>query len=62
MRRRLTCWRRVWCMRRKHPMAPWSPIVISMKFPDKLMPDGTIKEGDELTQHAWRCERHDKEK
>ena len=38
-RRRLRLWRRRWCLRRGHPMADWSPVVVSYKEPDRFVSD-----------------------
>jgi hypothetical protein len=54
--------RRMMCIRAGHPMADWSPITTIYKAPDKLGPDGTIIEGDEVITRQWRCALHDRER
>lgn len=51
VRQRLTLWRRRWCIRRGHPIAPWSPVVFYQRGPN----------GEDIETKAWRCIRHDKE-
>lgn len=57
--KRLTYWRRRWCLWRGHPMAEWSPICIYEKSPDRYV-DGQIIPGDEYMVRAWRCALHDR--
>lgn len=49
IRSRLTLARRRWCLRHNHPMADWSPTVMSE----------TGDDGVTYSTRAWRCERHD---
>jgi hypothetical protein len=60
IRQRMTVLRRRWCLRRGHPMASWSPVCMSYKATATRLEDGTISEGAEITQRAYRCARHDR--
>lgn len=59
-RRRWAMWRRRLCMRRGHPMADWSPVVMTSTDSDVMLPDGTIRPGDVHTVRAFRCAKHDR--
>lgn len=58
--KRVRVYRRRLCIRLGHPMASWSPIVMSFKEDDYVV-GGVLVPGQEYLTRAWRCARHDKE-
>ncbi len=42
-RRRWAMWRRRLCMRRGHPMADWSPVVMTSTDSDVMLPEDTVR-------------------
>ena len=51
-------WRRRWCLRHGHPIAPWAPTVVQFHEPDRLevCPDcnGTGCQYDPRDE-CWKC-------